>query len=314
MLIPPLPPPPHSDQPWGGSAPGGSHHSGSSPHQHGGGAPGSRGTSGTPRARDSSQPRGGSRGRDRQLGTDECEGFQDESQWARSVGQPSQTPGALPVPVTPSQYQAATSESRPGRNITPTPEEFQAQQRASRAHEGLAPLAITPPVPSEQPSEATTSDALVSSPVQPAIGASLGTGMDLDPTPGSRPRSPPLVGTSPVQKYARVDTAPIVEQERSATDFAPPAAPEASMASINFIRTTQSANPLLDSIWEIDGDAFRCSPVVHAPGSEEYLNKSSRDMLAARRVAMCHGHPFDLPETCRNLALALTRIREDKIH
>ena len=86
------------------------------------------------------------------------------------------------------------------------------------------------------------------------------------------------------------------------------------MVSINFIRTTQSANPLLDYVWDVDGEAFRCFPVVHEPGTEEHLNKSCRDMVALRRAPMCHGVAFDPPETCQNLIRALARIQEDTIH
>ena len=66
------------------------------------------------------------------------------------------------------------------------------------------------------------------------------------------------------------------------TDLALDVDPNPVMAAINFVRIAQSANPLNDYVWELDGEALRHSPVVYAPGSEDHLNKSSRDMVTLR--------------------------------
>ena len=86
------------------------------------------------------------------------------------------------------------------------------------------------------------------------------------------------------------------------------------MSSINFVRIYQTANPLRDYLYELNGEQFRFSPVVYASGSEEHLNQSSRDMVTLRRACLCNGHVPDVGETCPSIMLAMTRVREDNMN
>ena len=90
--------------------------------------------------------------------------------------------------------------------------------------------------------------------------------------------------------------------------------PNPLMSSINFVRISQTANPLSDHVFELNGEQFRYSTVVDASGSEEHLNKSSRDMVTLRRASMCHGEVPDVGETCPSILLAMDRVREDEIN
>jgi hypothetical protein len=57
------------------------------------------------------------------------------------------------------------------------------------------------------------------------------------------------------------------------------------MPQIDFIRVSQTSNELWDHVWKINGEHWRCCPVVKAKGSGDHLNVSSRDTTVLRRVA-----------------------------
>ena len=100
--------------------------------------------------------------------------------------------------------------------------------------------------------------------------------------------------------------------QRKITDLSLPDETEPILPKIDFMRLTQTSNELWDHVWGINGEHWRCCPVVCAKGSEDHLNVSSRDTTVVRRVTQCQGD-VGKKEDDPSLRLALQRINEDEI-